>query len=356
MYQKRWSQFIWSLNFLCLLFSANSAHAVGALAIDNNQGDQYGWAVDYPSVSEAEIRVLKECGKGCQVVKTFSNTCAAYVADQSAGSSIWGWGEADSLAEAKTTANRYCTARGGRQCLARAWGCDSKKSPKKKPSKLPDSTVTKQGGVYNKRVYFDDTRRCSAWCPEAQAQAKGVCGDQRLDSEILNCQCNETQKPYYADVQLTCKAPKQPACTNKPQITTEGYTRNETFYFNNFERCSRWCPQAKGKADAICQSEGKVDASDSNCHCNETQKPYWAKIAFSCRVKTTPCKGVSQTFSVVDPLDDWVATVKDAAGNYYANSSKTESSAEGQALSACRQKKGKGCTIINTTFKGKVAK
>ena len=64
----------------------------GALAIDEGQGEQYGWAVDYETASSAGSAALGECGSGCTVVLTFER-CGAYAADQSAGSTAYGWGE-----------------------------------------------------------------------------------------------------------------------------------------------------------------------------------------------------------------------------------------------------------------------
>lgn len=105
-------------------FSSN-VFANGALAIDSNQGDQYGFSYDYSSIGEAQNRALSECGRGCRVVKTFSSGCAAYAADQSYGSTVYGWGTASSSSQAKNTALQYCRSHGGTQCVVRAWGCNS---------------------------------------------------------------------------------------------------------------------------------------------------------------------------------------------------------------------------------------
>ena len=75
--------------FVVMMFSS-LAQAAGALAIDENQGDQYGFAYDYASISEASERALSECGGNCSVVQVFESGCAAYVADQTAGSTIYG--------------------------------------------------------------------------------------------------------------------------------------------------------------------------------------------------------------------------------------------------------------------------
>ena len=98
---------------------------VGALAIDERQGDQWGWAVDYETASAAQARALGECGTGCSVVLTFGR-CAAYAADQDAGSTAVGWAEADASASAaQAAALSECRSRGGGSgCIVRAWGCN----------------------------------------------------------------------------------------------------------------------------------------------------------------------------------------------------------------------------------------
>ena len=58
---------------------------VGALAIHEPQGDQYGWAADYETAAATGTRTLSECGSGRSVVLTFG-WCAAYAAHQEAGS------------------------------------------------------------------------------------------------------------------------------------------------------------------------------------------------------------------------------------------------------------------------------
>ena len=98
---------------------------VGALAIDEHQGDQWGWAVDYESAAAAQGTALQECGPGCSVVLTFGR-CAAYAADQDADSTAVGWAESyDSAAGARQAALADCRSRGGgTQCIVRVWGCN----------------------------------------------------------------------------------------------------------------------------------------------------------------------------------------------------------------------------------------
>lgn len=109
---------------LCLPVVADAQPPVGALAVDEGQGEQYGWAVDYEGASAARAAALGECGSGCRVVLTFER-CGAYAADQAAGSTAYGWGESYASADgARERALSECRSRGGTSCLVRAWGCN----------------------------------------------------------------------------------------------------------------------------------------------------------------------------------------------------------------------------------------
>ena len=108
---------------VCLSASAAAQTPVGALAIDERRGDQYGWAVDYETAGAAGRRALSECGSGCSMVLTFER-CAAYAADQDAGSTVYGWAESyDSASGARQRALAECGSRGS-GCTVRVWGCN----------------------------------------------------------------------------------------------------------------------------------------------------------------------------------------------------------------------------------------
>ena len=111
---------------LCTAMPAAAQAPVGALAIDERQGDEWGWAVDYETAAGAQARALGECGPGCSVVLTFGR-CAAYAADQDADSTAAGWAEAYASASgARQAALSECRSRGGGSgCIVRAWGCNS---------------------------------------------------------------------------------------------------------------------------------------------------------------------------------------------------------------------------------------
>lgn len=109
---------------LAMSLGATQVLAAGALAIDSNQGQQYGFAYNYSSSGQAEQRALNECGSGCQIVFRFSRTCAAYAADQARGSNAYGWGYGPSAGAAQNTALAECRSRGS-SCMVRVWGCDN---------------------------------------------------------------------------------------------------------------------------------------------------------------------------------------------------------------------------------------
>ena len=110
--------------FGCMAVASAAQTPVGALAVDEGQGDQYGWAVDYETAATARARALGECGSGCSVVLTFER-CAAYAADQAANSTALGWAESyGSAAEARGAALSECGSRGGSGCIVRVWGCN----------------------------------------------------------------------------------------------------------------------------------------------------------------------------------------------------------------------------------------
>ena len=110
---------------LCTAIPAAAQPPVGALAVDERQGDQWGWAVDYETASAAQERALGECGSGCSVVLTFGR-CAAYASDQDADSTAVGWAEAYATGSAaQQSALSECRSRGGGSgCIVRAWGCN----------------------------------------------------------------------------------------------------------------------------------------------------------------------------------------------------------------------------------------
>ena len=88
-----------------------AAQPVGALAIDELQGDQYGWAVDDATAGAAQ-RAVAECGEGCSVVPF--ERCAAYASDQEVGSTVSGGADGMFGPGAQSAIRSWQTSRGAR--------------------------------------------------------------------------------------------------------------------------------------------------------------------------------------------------------------------------------------------------
>ncbi len=116
--------FRYIFSIIVFSFISVNAYAVGALAIDSNQGNSYGFSYGYPSSSEASNRALNECGSGCSVVKVFTGGCAAYAADQSPRSTVYGWATGPTSGQVQSSALQYCRNSGGSQCVVRVWACE----------------------------------------------------------------------------------------------------------------------------------------------------------------------------------------------------------------------------------------
>ena len=81
----------------------------GSLAIDSNQGQVWGWSINYATAADADREALSECGTLCRIVMRFSGECAAFAADQEQGSSAHGW------------ANGYNSGAGARSRALAEW-------------------------------------------------------------------------------------------------------------------------------------------------------------------------------------------------------------------------------------------
>jgi hypothetical protein len=106
-----------------LVAAPQGAHAFGALAIDSNHGDSYGFSFQQPNAEAARKAAVAKCGTNCKAVVYFRNTCAAYAADQAEGSTVYGWGYAPNKERAQSIAMDYCK-KNGSACLIRVWACE----------------------------------------------------------------------------------------------------------------------------------------------------------------------------------------------------------------------------------------
>jgi len=111
---------------------AGTAFAAGSLAIDTLQGKEYGFSFNHPTYGVADERAKRECGAECSIVKQFENQCAAYAADQTVGSTVYGWWQGPSSSVVQQRALAECRSQGGSSCIVRAWGCDTMKATDKR--------------------------------------------------------------------------------------------------------------------------------------------------------------------------------------------------------------------------------
>lgn len=110
---------LWIASALLVVSTSTTAWGAGALAVGDGH---YGYARNMDSRSEAEQRALRECGhRGCRVVMTFHNTCAAYASARN-GAGGWAWN--DDIDEAGSSALGECRAHGGRGCEINMAKCD----------------------------------------------------------------------------------------------------------------------------------------------------------------------------------------------------------------------------------------
>jgi hypothetical protein len=106
----------------------------GALAIDRTNGVFFGWAVDCPTLAEAQNKAIDNCNKKggkCTVVLSYSGTCcAAYRI--SAGKNVglaFGWGLAKTKEEADVIAKKEHLIRSyGMAAPNVTYGCNSANS------------------------------------------------------------------------------------------------------------------------------------------------------------------------------------------------------------------------------------
>lgn len=111
-----------------LLAGTTSAQAqsnqYASLAIDQNAGDAYGWAVNHYTQKQADAAALSQCGRNCHVVLRYYGGCGAYAVERG-NNSLYGWGTASTEYGAKSRAEQEVRNRGGRDVVIRVWGCNA---------------------------------------------------------------------------------------------------------------------------------------------------------------------------------------------------------------------------------------
>ncbi|MDE2889276.1 MAG: DUF4189 domain-containing protein [Gemmatimonadota bacterium] len=98
----------------------------GALAIETGQGTAWGWAIDAPSLQEAERHALAQCGGNCGVVMRFNGQCAAMAAGKDGDAIVFGWAKDPYEHRARNMAVNACAEKGGSLCMVQVAGCTSR--------------------------------------------------------------------------------------------------------------------------------------------------------------------------------------------------------------------------------------
>ena len=286
--------FLLAFWLFCIAFvgGERSALAFGAVAFDGASG-AFGFSYDARSQSEADRMALARCSGNCAIRARFNRTCLAVSGDINNSYRPYGYGLNNDIVAAQNRAKRECQNRGGDFCVIRARACDqvgpsnpngtggNNGSQNGTISYGEDYIRVTSNGVRWLRNYWNDFARCTAWCGKTRDNARNDCAARNQTASIIKCDCNETRRPYFSDVAYTCEAANKVVCKSGP-TRTEAARRTETFIFNDNARCSAWCPRAIEGAKQICSSRGGVGAAIHGCNCNETRRPFHARVSFSC--------------------------------------------------------------------------
>jgi Domain of unknown function (DUF4189) len=114
-----------AVSAVALMFAGVApGQAAGALAIGACAA--YGYAYDYATPEAAQAAAIEKCSGDCKQVVTTKKGCAAYAIDGRKPCGPNGFANAPRLGEAQNTALKFCYKNGGKDCVIRAWICDSK--------------------------------------------------------------------------------------------------------------------------------------------------------------------------------------------------------------------------------------
>jgi len=104
---------------------APAGHAAGAMAV--GQCAAYGYAADYSSADAARVAAQGKCvGRDCKVVMMLKRSCAAFAIDGRKPCGAHGYASARKLGDAENVALKSCYQYGGKDCVIRAFACDTK--------------------------------------------------------------------------------------------------------------------------------------------------------------------------------------------------------------------------------------
>ena len=102
---------------------ATEALAAGAFAI--GKCGAYGQAHDYAGEKVARAAARKQCKGDCTTL-TVKRACAALAVDMANPCGAHGYAVKPRISSSLNEATRKCHEFGGKECVIRAWACDSK--------------------------------------------------------------------------------------------------------------------------------------------------------------------------------------------------------------------------------------
>jgi hypothetical protein len=109
---------------LAVTQSASDARAAGAFAI--GKCGAYGQAFDYAGEADALVAARKQCKGECLTTVTMKHACAAFSVDMANPCGAHGYAVRPHISSSLNEATRECYKFGGRECVIRAWACDSR--------------------------------------------------------------------------------------------------------------------------------------------------------------------------------------------------------------------------------------
>ena len=105
--------------------SGPAGQAAGAMAV--GQCAAYGYAADFANADAARAAAQGKCiGRECKVVMMLKRSCAAFAIDGHRPCGPHGYASARKLGEAENVALKSCYRYGGKDCVIRAFACDTK--------------------------------------------------------------------------------------------------------------------------------------------------------------------------------------------------------------------------------------
>jgi len=108
-----------------LLFSfASLQPAIGAGALAIGKCGAYGQAYDHSAQASALAAAKKACKGNCTTL-TMNRACAALAVDMANPCGAHGYAVAPRISSTLNEATKKCYEHGGKECVIRAWACDS---------------------------------------------------------------------------------------------------------------------------------------------------------------------------------------------------------------------------------------